>query len=228
MKKTALFDTSVLSKILTVVTILSILAGIYATFWGFGKNNEASRLRATLHERTVAYEDSLGRKIKEVTQLEISLRELKRVSKKDSAQLNAYERKVLQLYQELGVNERKLKQVESALLFTSRTRDSFAIKLEALEQNDSIELLPLKQGIFVGKWSVQEFTYNPNNDSLFVDQIQETEFFVDMYKQRQLKENGKPHCFLWRWTLPWEYQASVKSLRDSTVITEAAYVNVRK
>jgi len=181
-----------------------------------------------LHERTVEYEDSLGRKIKEVTQLEISLRELKRVSKKDSVQLNAYERKVLQLYQELGVNERKLKQVESALLFTSRTRDSFAIKLEALEQNDSIDLLPLKQGVFVDKWSVQEFTYNPNNDSLFVDQIQETEFFVDMYKQRQLKENGKPHCFLWRWTLPWEYQASVKSLRDSTVITEAAYVNVRK
>ncbi|MCK9545034.1 MAG: hypothetical protein M0R03_23710, partial [Novosphingobium sp.] len=214
-----------LSKLPNILLVVVLFVAIGLLVWGLRGKVETRRLQNTLHEQEKKYEDKLGRKVIQVTQLETRIKDFKKVAKKDSASLNDYEKKVLVLYKELENNKRKLRHVESALLFTSVTRDSFVIKLKEIEQKDgldSIPLLPLKQGFFENKWSVQEFLYNPNNDSLFVDQIQETEFFVDMYKQRQLKENGKPHCFLWRWTLPWEYQASVKSLRDSTVITEAA------
>lgn len=226
----AIFKSSTLNKILTIVTIISTIVAIWGIFWGSGKADDARRYKATLYQRTVEYQDELGRKVTEVTQLEATAKELKTIAKKDSAKLSAYEKKLLNVYNELNANNRKIKNTEMALLFSEQSKDSFAVQLQELDSMRAFESkgLPLKYGRYDGKWASQDFVYDPNTDSLFTTRVDENEFFVDMYKQKELRPNGKPYFFLLRWFKDWEYRGSIKSLKDSTTIKDAVMVHISK
>jgi hypothetical protein len=238
-----------LNKILTFATIIATFVAIFSGVSGLRAKNDAKRYQNILHEKTVEYEDELGRKVKEVTQLQVTTKELKKLADQDSATLNAYEKRLLKVYNELAANKRKLKRTEAALSFTSQTKDSFAIQLETLSPDNIVALemadmltefsgitgevpdsdfKPKKIGYYSNDWTSQEFLYDPNTDSLYVSQVSENEFFVDMFKQREQKENGKDYIWPIRLFKDWEYKASIKSLRDSTVIKDAVIVNVSK
>lgn len=219
-----------MKKILTFLTILSTIVAIASSIWGQIQAHDAKRYKGALYEKKVEYEDELGRKVTEITQLEVTNRELKQVGKKDSILLSDYERKIRKLYDELEANGRKLRHTESALLFSEQTRDSFRIKLEEVKDTltDKLDLLPIKTGYYSTDWTKQKFTYNPNTDSLSVVQVHENEFFVDLFKKRKPNSKGKQVCWLFRWVRPWEYKASIKSLRDSTIIKDAVMINLNR
>lgn len=65
------------------------------------------RLTNNLYKKTIEYEDELGRRVTETTQMELTIKEMKRAAKKDSTQLNEYEKLLVQTYSELSASNRK-------------------------------------------------------------------------------------------------------------------------
>lgn len=219
----------ILSNITTLATIISILVSVFATVWGLRKSKDADDYKNTLYSKTVEYEDELGRKVTEVVQMEVSIKEMKETAKKDSNLLSDYEKKLQRVYKELQSENKKLKDVESAMLFSSSTHDKFAVKMETEYEKEVMPGMEARKvAKFENDWFKQEIIYDPNTDTLYVDKLERNEFFIDAFRQRKAKANGKQAFYPFRWRMPWEYKASVKSLRDSTVIQESIYLNMKK
>lgn len=236
----------VVISVLGFILLLMILIYLSAS-WGIKNKKEGTRYRNALYDKQVHYEDNFGNVVTEINQLKVTNRELRDVIKKDSVNLSEYEKRLLLIKRELDANNRNLRKTQTALYFTEETRDSFALLLRnyvIFNTDDGMSFmvdssymvteselggsLPLKVGRWENDWTVQDFMYDPNNDSLFVVQVSENAFFIDLFKERELNKKDKKVFWPVRWTKPWEYKASIKSKRDSTTIKDAVVVNLTK
>lgn len=206
------------------ITAVSVVVSILATLQSMKEKARGDRAENNLYTKTIEYQDELGRKVTETTQLEITVRELKQIAKKDTLAMNAYEKKLYKISQELAYNNRKEKTVDKAMMFSTESNFSSEKKAEDI----IINKMPAKTVKFIDTFGTYEATYFPETDNMKISVLQRNEFFLDIYKQRELNKKGKKVFYLWRWTKDWEYKGSVKSLNDSTIIKDFTLINVQK
>lgn len=207
-----------------IVTILSVLFGMWTNYQSTKIKTDNERLTNNLYKKTIEYEDELGRRVTETTQMELTIKEMKQAAKKDSTQLNEYEKLLVHTYSELSASNRKMKQVESAMNIELHTRNT----IETTMKDSVIDEMEVKTAYVENEFGKYSIMYEPETDSLFLTTIQKNQLFVDVFKKRKPNKNGKEAIYLLRWTKGWDYKASIKSLNDSTIIKEFDYIKIKK
>jgi hypothetical protein len=213
-----------LKTILTVVTIISLLFGVYSNIQNSRNKAEKERVTTNLHQKTIQYEDELGRAVTETTRLQVTNKELKKVLKKDSSKMDEYERTIYKIAKELKTSKRLAKNLESSLIaetitnfkLSDRVRDTVFRKMEA------------KTVHFKDPFGEYSATYIPEVDSMYMSIMQRNELYIDMFKQRPKNNKGKKFIIPLRWFKGWEHVASIKSLNDSTIINDFTVIDVYK
>jgi len=213
-----------IKQILSIATIISIIISIFSTMQSMKHKSEKNRLSNNLYEKTIQYEDDLGRQITEKTQLEITVKELKDVLKQDSSTLNSYEKKIYKIANELKLSDRKAKNLESALIVELQTN----LQMSAKARNAVYKKMNAKSAVLSDEFGRYEIMYIPELDTIRFALKQRNELVIDMFKQREKNKKDKEVFILWRWIKKWEYKASIKSLNDSTIIKDFTIIKVTK
>ena len=213
-----------LKQILAVVTIISLIVSIFSTMQASKHKAESRRLATNLYSKTVTYEDRLGRQIVETTQLEIRVRELRKVMKKDSSQLSEYERTIYRIGKELNYSRRKFNKTKYVATVNMSTESSIAERAV-----DTVYMgLEAKTARVEDKFGKYIINYVPETDSLFLEVIQRNELYIDVFKERKKNSKGKKAFILWRWTMGYEYKGSIKTLNNATTVTDFTIIEIKK
>lgn len=207
---------------LLVITIISIVVGIFASVRISNLKEKNDRLETNLYSNTTQYEDALGRSVVESDQLKTTVKELKQLSKMDSSKMNTYEKTIYKISQELKANGTKEKNTEGAAFISIETNFENA----SLAKDSVISKMKAKTVRFVDDYGTYESTYFPETDTISLKVIQRAELFLDLHRKRELNSKGNKVFFAWRWLKDWEYKASIKSIGDSTVIKSFDYVKI--
>lgn len=217
-----------IKKIAAIVGIISVIYSIFSSIYVNYIKSDRDRIKSNLYEKTIQYEDELGRHVTEKTQLQITVKELKKVAKSDSTQLNDYEKQLKKVFDELSASNRKLKNVQNALSIATETRNTFNTKLTDTIVIRDMAKMTLKRAEISNEYGKYSIEYNPTTDSLNMSLKTRNEFFVDIFKERKANKKGKQVFWPVRWLKDWEYKGSIKTLNDSTEITEFSIINIEK
>lgn len=212
-----------LKTISAIVAILSVCVTIYSTIISTRESKRAD----SLYTKTVVYEDELGRTVTENMQLVITNKELKEINKKDSSKLTAYERKILKLTAQSNIKKKSEDIINYEMMaFTSQKSVQMRNKFET--ETDSMTMIPMKHLFIEDKYLTLKLIYNPENDSININIINREEFYVEGYLERKPKKDGKQVPYILRWMKSWEFKSSIKTMSDSTVITDFTTMKLKK
>lgn len=213
-----------LKQIAIVITILSVAVSIFSNVQTIKHKAESERLSNNLYSKTIEYEDDLGRKVTEVTQLDIKVSEFKSVMKKDSTKLNEYEKIIFEMGKELKASGRKLKDVEAILNVTVETTDEMAMQT----RDTFYRQMEAKTAHFSNDLAEYDITYIPELDSLKLAVVQRYDLYIDLFREREKNSKGKDVFILWRWTKDWKYKGSIKTTNNAAIIKDFTIININK
>jgi hypothetical protein len=211
-----------INKILAIVTIISVLVGVFVSIRNSSLKLENDRLETNLYAKTIQYQDELGRTITETTQLKVTVGELKKITKMDSSKMNSYEKTIYRISKELENNGASKKNTEAAGFIVTESK----FQKSNIAEDTVIRGMKAKTVRFIDPYGTYESTYFPETDTISLIVVQRTELFLELHKQRELNKKGKKVCILWRWAKDWEYNASIKSMGDSTEIKSFNYIKI--
>lgn len=203
-----------MKKIVFMLTVLLLISFLVIAFLFFRNRTNKIQYKDDIEMIKGTYVDKLGRQVAFTQAAQKKLSELEAISKRDSTELNDYQKHLSWAYNEIKALNGKLKNLSEFTIGETKLSGEFKEPLKdttIMEENR-------KFAYYSNGYLDEMIILNSGFDSVKVYYSHIDTLLLADFWQRKPRKNGKPVFFLWRWFRPWEVQIEAKTADPNSII----------